>query len=473
MRLRPKEPHVFVMVVLSSLEKPYLLMKTKVFWGTCVRTPLGVLVLILLAVLALPSGIVVLESESQGVVTVVVPSNESFTLSIDLKVVNYSTLKPSLEIVLDSESAIVLYLNEHVVDLLPGVYLFNDSKVCGKELMLEAGKWYSIVIEYDYTAGNLTIYLKPLNASFIATEVRHVTTLFNQGLAFGNDSWFFTHTATLCRLSRNLSKTIKCNFGPILWSLRKKGYFHLGDLDYYNGLLVIPIEKTGYTRPAVIGVYDSNTLKLVNYSYTPQDHMPWIALDSNGYIYTSEYSPVDEIYVYHIDQIGFGNRIEPVKVIKLEESLKSIQGGVVVEDELLALTSDDGDHIYFIDIGTGKVVGKVRLPGLYEMEGIEYIREGDRDHFYVLFNTQGLDKNVLYRYQRIEAGERIDLLNVSGEPPKSIRIVYDNKTVVLGNVGSSAPSPRGGVELGLSYIPIAILTIAVLLIGLIVVRKLR
>jgi len=428
--------------------------------------------LIFLATLTLSSYSTTSYSESQDVITIAVPSNKSFTLSIDFKVLNYTTLESSLEISLSNKSVIKLYLNEHVITLLPGFYLFNNSKVASKELMLEAGKWYSIVINYNYTVNNLVICLKALNSSFISTDIRRVLTLFNQGLAFNGDNWFFTETTTICKLSRNLSKIIKCNFDPIPKSLKEEEYFHLGDLDYYNGLLVIPVEKTRYVKPAVIAIYDSDTLRFLNYSYTPQDHMPWIALDSNGYIYTSEYSPVTEINVYHVKQVGFGNYIEPIKVIKLKESLENIQGGVVVEDELLALTSDDGDHIYFINISTGDIIGKVRLPGLYEMEGIEYVKEGNKQFFYVLFNTQGLGKNVLYRYHLIDSGELLSLLNVSYKLPATIRIVYDNKSIILGNINIATPSPRGEVRPNYNYMLIVTLIIVIaIIITLILARK--
>ena len=439
------------------------------------KTLLGVLTLIFLVALILSSYSITSYSGSQDVTTTIaIPSNKSFTLNIDFKVLNYTTLKSSLEISLGNESIIKLYLNEHVTNLLPGFYLFNNSKVTSKELMLEANKWYSIVINYNYTINKLVMYLKTLNSSFIATDIRHVLTLFNQGLAFSGDNWFFTETTTICKLSRNLSKIIKCNFDPIPGFLKEKEYFHLGDLDYYDDLLVIPVEKTKYVKPAVIAIYDSNTLKLLNYSYTSQDHMPWIALDNNGYIYTSEYSPVTEIYIYHIKQVGFGNYIKPIKVIKLKKSLKNIQGGVVVKNGLLALTSDDGDHIYFINISTGDIIGKVRLPGLYEMEGIEYVKEDNKEFFYVLFNTQGLGKNVLYRYHRIDSEERLSLFNVSCKSLTTIRIVYDNKTIRLGNMIVTTPSPRGEARPSHNYMLIVTLVIAIaLIITLMLVRKIK
>ena len=433
-----------------------------------------ILMFIAFALIIYPSSTALSLDDQGNTITITVPSNESFTLSIDFKILNYSLLKSSLDISLGNESVIKLYLNEHVTSLLPGFYLLNNSEVASKKVMLEAGKWYSLIFDYNHTMRRLTIYLRALNSSYIALDIRLVMTLFNQGLTFGGNNWFFTETTTICKLNEDLSKIIKCNFDPIPEFLKEEEYFHLGDLDYYDNVLVIPVEKTKYVKPAIIAIYDSNTLKLLNYSYTPQDHMPWIALDDDGYIYTSEYSPVTEIYVYHINQIGFGNHIKPVKVIKLKDSLRNIQGGVMVDDELLALTSDDRDHIYFINISTGEVVGRVRLPGLYEIEGIEQVKERGKEYFYILFNTQGLGRNVLYRYQYISSGEKLELFSTKCRSFTKIKVAYDNKTIQLGSTEVITPSLEGELAPHKNYTLIITLIIAItLIITLIFTRRHR
>jgi len=435
------------------------------------------MIILMLTVFALtiyPSSTALSLDNQDNIITITVPSNESFTLSMDFKILNYSIFKSSLDISLGNESLIKLYLNEHVTSLLPGFYLLNNSEVTNKKVMLEASKWYSLIFNYNHTMKRLTIYLKALNSSYIALDIRLVMTLFNQGLTFNGNNWFFTETTTICKLSKDLSKIIKCNFDPIPEFLKKEEYFHFGDLDYYNNVLVIPVEKTKYVRPAIIAIYDSNTLKLMNYSYTPQDHMPWIALDNNGYIYTSEYSPVTEIYVYHINQIRFGNYIKPVKVIKLKDSLRNIQGGVVVSGGLLALTSDDGDHVYFVNISTGEIVDKIRLPGLYEMEGIEKVKERYGEYFYILFNTQGLGKNVLYKYQYMSSGEELELFSIKCRPFTVVKVAYDNKTIQLGSTKVITPSLERESTPPKNYTPIITLIIAVtLIITLIFARRRR
>ncbi len=82
--------------------------------------------------------------------------------------------------------------------------------------MLEAGKWYSLIFNYNHTMRRLTICLRALNSSYIALDIRLVMTLFNQGLTIGGNNWFFTETTTICKLNEDLanSMTSSCRSAP-------------------------------------------------------------------------------------------------------------------------------------------------------------------------------------------------------------------------------------------------------------------
>lgn len=63
--------------------------------------------------------------------------------------------------------------------------------------MLEPGVMYKLMLNYNRTLNEVIIYLRILNSSYIATEVRSILTLYNQGLAFSGENWFFTETTTI------------------------------------------------------------------------------------------------------------------------------------------------------------------------------------------------------------------------------------------------------------------------------------
>ncbi len=370
---------------------------------------------------------------------ITIPYVTNFSLCVDFMMSKYGFMRPNLELILSNSCRLRVYLNEKMSPV-SGVYLLNNSLIIKKNIMLSLNSWYRLII--NSSEGLLSFQIFALNESYVATDIVIVPTLFSQGLAFGENSWFFTGTSAIYRLTSNMSKVIKYNDNPIPEILRRKGYFHLGDLDYYDGMLLVPIERTNYVKPAIIAVYDPSTLRLVGYSYTSQDHMPWIAADESGYIYTSEYSPVDRIYVYHISQIAEGNFIDPVRIIRLSKPLRNVQGGAVLSNYLL-LTADDGDHVYRIDLETGNVSMIIRLPGLYEMEGIEVVALKPSPRMFILVNTHEED-NLVYCYELMRKGSRMYLFGDIPIITKRVTILYD-KDVKLGSIRlfKIAPKTRG------------------------------
>ena len=320
-----------------------------------------------------------------------IPYKRGFEIQVDFKVSNFTFLRPCLEVYMEN-LVIKVYLNEKI-NPISGIYLLNNSKLLfRKPLLLSIDTWYRLSV--CSIKDNLRLTLMILNKTYIATKISTVSPLFSQGLTYDGSNWYFTGTSAIYKLTHDMKKLLRYNDKPIPKYLREEGYFHLGDLDHYMDLLLIPIEKVNYEKPTIIAIYNSTTLKLVRYSYTPQNHMPWIAIDSKGYIYTSEFSPVDEVYVYHIDQIKIGNYVTPLKVIKLKRTLTNVQGGAILGNSLI-LTSDDGDHVYRVNLKTGEVSEVMKLPGFYEMEGVEVIVEKGKPHIVTLVNTHE-ESNVVY-----------------------------------------------------------------------------
>lgn len=149
----------------------------------------------------------------------------------------------------------------------------------------------------------------------------------------------------------------------------------------------MPLEDKYYIRP-VVALYDTD-LRFTGKVYAvPQSHMPWIALDQHRRLtYSSEFDGVDELYVYDISSFKL------IRKLKLDRGLSRVQGGIVYRDELF-LSCDDGDNIYLVDLGTGRVEQYVKISGGYEMEGLDY-RMG---RLYVLVATHG-ESNLLYSFK--------------------------------------------------------------------------
>ncbi len=385
---------------------------------------------------------------------------ERYRITIDFKVLQYGFVLPSLEVLLSNSSTFKVYLNSKFTPL-PGFYLFLRRIVERRHAMLCCGSWYELEIHND--GRFMRFIVKVLNSTFIVTRVHTVPVLFSQGLTYGGGYWYFTGTASIYKLSPDMSKVVEYSDDPIPVFLKEEGYFHLGDLDYYRGLLLIPIEKTGYVRPAVIACYNASTLELVRYAYVPQDHMPWIAVDGSGYIYTSEFSPVREIYVYHVDLIGRGNSIEPTRILRLSCELRNVQGGVVLGGGKLLLSADDGDNLYVVDLRSGEVSKLVTLPGLYEMEGIEFV--GDDNSIYVLVNTHE-EENIVYELKYFERGSSLEVFRLRTsdvEVHDKVIIRYRASEVVLGGVRCEATGfgmkTNLGVVLGVAVVCALLITL--------------
>ena len=363
---------------------------------------------------------------------------ERYALSIDFVVGGYSRASPALEIRLSKHATLKVFATSGP-EPMPGVYLEADGKALASAvLLLHPSNRYRLILTANddfFKAG-----LAALDGGWLADPVRRLPPLYKQGLAFGSGLWYFTGTSILIKLDRE-GEVLDFNSDPIPSKLKKEGYFHLGDPDYWNGTLYVPVERRGYLRPAVLAAYNPTTLELARYSYTPQDHMPWVAVDKEGRLYTSEYSPVDEVLMYRAEDIGEGGHAEPIRKVRLNRTLDGVQGGAFYDGKLY-LSVMDG-WIYEVDPGDGGVRRAFQVPNFYEMEGIEVLDEGGRISCYVLVNTGG-DWNMLYCYVKVPRGFRKTLLTVKEGLPTgpSIKVRVNAPTSLLAfNFSSLPPRP--------------------------------
>lgn len=217
---------------------------------------------------------------------------------------------------------------------------------------------------------------------------------FYQGLSFYNGLWYFSDREYIAATKSLNGTAVLENKLPISYDLYKEGYDHIGDIDVEGGVVYAPLEDRDYSKP-LVALYDANTLKLIGtIGPLEQRHMPWCAVDSgNELIYSSEFSDVNEIYVYNM-------KGEKVRVIRLNATLQRVQGGDL-EGKYLYLTTDDGgDWIYRVNIETGEVVRVAAVKTPYEMEGVE-VHEGT---LYALVGTPRWMKNKVYVFSLHSSG---------------------------------------------------------------------
>ena len=199
-----------------------------------------------------------------------------------------------------------------------------------------------------------------------------------QGVAHGSSHWYMTNKAKLWKIPvhRDLG-------APAPWLLsvgipRQLGpYNHLGDLDYYDGRLYVPLEGSA---PA-IGVFDAD-LNYITHALLPNAiDAPWCAIDPvDGHLYTSSFR-TSVVRKLRMTWSGSRLALTDVASITLRDSrgnplaLDRVQGGVFSARGHLYLVSDvAGQGIKGFDLETGRQEVDIPVPFNgrdEELEGID------------------------------------------------------------------------------------------------------
>ena len=199
-----------------------------------------------------------------------------------------------------------------------------------------------------------------------------------QGVAHDSSHWYMTNKAKLRKIP------VRCDLGgPAACSVRVGipwqlgAYNHLGDLDYYDGRLYVPLEGSA---PA-IGVFDAD-LNYVTHALLPNaTDAPWCAINPvNGHLYTSSFR-TSVVREHRMTWSGNNLTLTYVASIAVRDSagnplsLDRVQGGVFSARGNLYLVSDVAGHgIKGFDLETGRQ--QVSIPVQFnghdeELEGID------------------------------------------------------------------------------------------------------
>jgi hypothetical protein len=241
----------------------------------------------------------------------------------------------------------------------------------------------------------------------------HDTLLRSQGVTTDGDGWFFSWQGGLERTRDDFVPTALGTLPPQLAvapSLGSDGSNHvgdnhIGDIDYYDGLIYAPVEDGNesagpltvndpeYQAPH-IALYDARTLLYTGVSYaldkaTHEAGVPWVAVDGRRrQVYTAEWEmPHDRLNVFDL-QMHF-KRFLPLQYpasLGPGFRLSRIQGAKVLGHTLYATRDDSDKTLFSIDLRSGEVTKlfSIKPVGHDELEGIAVRRTPDGALLHVL-----------------------------------------------------------------------------------------
>jgi hypothetical protein len=211
----------------------------------------------------------------------------------------------------------------------------------------------------------------------------------SQGMATDGHRWFFSWQFGLeiadddfQSILRNSSFSLPMNLVPgIPANLLAQGLNHIGDIDYYNGIIYASLDTTnGYTNGHV-ALYNASNLSYTGIVYEltgapsnpKKDIASWVAVDAKRHLgYGKEWQSGNTINVYNLQDWHFEG------TITMDMALENIQGAKVHGDSLYMSSNNTTQSVYRVNLTNGHVEELFRLPaptGDREVEGIA-LREG-------------------------------------------------------------------------------------------------
>ena len=195
---------------------------------------------------------------------------------------------------------------------------------------------------------------------------QRIPTRFNQGVAHVPGGWIFSGTAVLARVDARL-RVVTENDAPIPAQWAAKGYNHVGDVDVASGALYVPFEQPDFgARHQATARYDPTTLQFVDAVELPQHENSFVTVDGGTMTaYSMDRFDGDSLLRYQLP--GW----TPLAPLRMSRTLHHTQGGAVARGAVWVSTSDDGNHVYRVDMASGRVDTMASLGGVGEGEGLD------------------------------------------------------------------------------------------------------
>jgi hypothetical protein len=189
---------------------------------------------------------------------------------------------------------------------------------------------------------------------------------FNQGVARVAGGWILSGTDVLARVDDRLHVVVEQRPAiPPEW--RARGYNHVGDVDVVGDLLYAPLEQPDYGlgRQATAR-YDATTLRFIDAIELTQHENSFVAVDRSTMVaWSMDHFDGDSLLRYQLPAWT------PLSALKMSATLHHTQGASVARGAVWISTSDNGNNVYRVDVGSGRVDSVGTLGKAGEGEGID------------------------------------------------------------------------------------------------------
>jgi hypothetical protein len=211
----------------------------------------------------------------------------------------------------------------------------------------------------------------------------HDALLRSQGVTTDGSSWFFSWQGGV---SHTLDSFVPIGANTLPPELAAGGDNHIGDIDYYGGLIYAPVEDGDAYQFPHIALYDARTMLYTGKSYAldvglHEAGVPWVAIDRRRReVYTGEWDqPHDRLNV-------FDTQMRFKRFLPLSQHVPRIQGAKVYGHTMYATRDDADKSVYSIDLRTGEVTKLFALKPTVsaELEGLAVRRTPDGALLHVL-----------------------------------------------------------------------------------------
>lgn len=214
-----------------------------------------------------------------------------------------------------------------------------------------------IMLPLSVLTSGIDLFGAPGYSEETKTNVAGIGAYFrSQGITTDGETFYFSSKTTIIRTESDYITPVNANYSAIPDELKDNyGIAHIGGMSYYNGYIYAGLEDSKVWDYPIVGVYDAETLELVDYYIMDADlitrGLPWVCVDpETGYLYCTDHSKTPtKILVYDT-----ANEMAFVEEFPLEVSIPSIQGAEFYNGTLYAATNDDTQAIYKINVSTGE-----------------------------------------------------------------------------------------------------------------------
>jgi hypothetical protein len=193
----------------------------------------------------------------------------------------------------------------------------------------------------------------------------------SQGVTTDGTYWYFSWRLGLQKTDLGYNVIEKNALAIPALLAATEGSDHIGDIDYYNGTLYVPIEdSSSYTHPNIVKFdLDLNAGQVYPVDNTLMTAgVPWVCVDGpRASVYIAQWDPTPAIYVLALGDLTY------VRSIPLSVTLGRIQGAKVFEGAFYASDDNAVKSIYKINLETGTVIDLFDMNHGNEEEGLAFL----------------------------------------------------------------------------------------------------